>query len=277
MKEERIKKIIEIIEDKPGIENIPGIIFLIAILILFINWKISILIFLVLFYILYLRNKIDKEKERQENYDRIQLDQYHRERKKQLISESFRRISSDSLKQFKSISKHLRNTERFLDQAERDFEEHALSPFWTSIEQATSELSALNDTVLDIRHSSERYEELSKTYEGKPPTFPINMKSIDDMAIASITVDRLKNMVRKAQSNTAFALIYEHRRTNQLLAAGFTNFAQALDGIGHKIASSIGKLEHQIMEIQQGNERIIKDVDKINSTLKQNASNKSAA
>nr|VFK79236.1 MAG: hypothetical protein BECKSD772D_GA0070982_104116 [Candidatus Kentron sp. SD] len=272
MKEKHIKEIIEFI---------PSILLLIAILMLFINWRISIVIFSVSFcspviirpYEIYLQNKIDEEEERQaEAYAKAS-----REREKQSISENLRRISSDSLEEFKSISKHLRNTERFLDQAERDFKEHALSPFWTSVEQATLELSALNDTVLDIRRSSENYEKLSKTYEGEPPTFPTNMKSIDDMAIAFITVDRLKNMVRKAQSNTAFAIIYEQRRTNQLLAAGFTNFAQALDGIGHKIESSIGKLEHQIREIQQGNERIIKNVDKIHPTLKQNASNKGGA
>jgi hypothetical protein len=53
-------------------------------------------------------------------------------------------------------------------------------------------------------------------------------------------------IVRKAQSDFQFATIYEQRKTNQLLVAGFTNLAQALDGMGQRIASSIDDLGDRI-------------------------------
>lgn len=70
------------------------------------------------------------------------------------------------------------------------------------------------------------------------------------MSTSNTSSDRLRSIVGKAQRNFQFATIYEQRRTNQLLVAGFENLAQALDGIGFHIQSSIEAL-NSTMKVQQ--------------------------
>lgn len=48
--------------------------------------------------------------------------------------------------------------------------------------------------------------------------------------------------MRTAQRNFQFAVIYEQRKTNQILVVGFTNLAQALDRMTWRIADSISEL-----------------------------------
>ncbi len=205
----------------------------------------------------------------------------------QAMGKELVKLSSDSLQWFESMPKLLLNAEQFLDQAECDFKENAFAPFWTSIEKATSWLGTFDDKVLSLSHSSERHGALATSFEGKPPSFPITMKSVQGMAAASTTADRLKDIVRKAQTNFQFAMIYEQRKTNQLLVAGFTNLAQALDGMGHRIAASINELSDEISamssvmqesfvtlgdQIQIGNQQVVERLNAIHTTSKQSAS-----
>jgi hypothetical protein len=56
----------------------------------------------------------------------------------------------------------------------------------------------------------------------------------------------MKSIVRKTQSNFQFATIYEQRKTNQILVAGFTNLAQALEYMTQRISGSIGDLANSV-------------------------------
>lgn len=81
-------------------------------------------------------------------------------------------------------------------------------------------------------------------------------------------------------------MIYEQRKTNQLLVAGVTNLAQALDGMGYRIASSIDGLGGQISamssvmqeslsalgeQIQTGSQQLVESLDALHTTTKQSA------
>lgn len=227
----------------------------------------------------------EEERERARQADLARAKAHEAEQ--QAIGKELVKLSSDSLQWFESMPKQLLNAEQFLDQAECDFKENAFAPFWTSIEKATSWLGTFDNTVLALSHSSERHGALATSFEGKPPSFPITMKSVQGMAAASTTADRLKDIVRKAQTNFQFAMIYEQRKTNQLLVAGFTNLAQALDGMGHRIATSITELSGEISamssamqesfetlgdQIQTGNQQVVENLNAIHTTSKQSAS-----
>ncbi len=154
-----------------------------------------------------------------------------------------------SLNAFEIMPGYLIEAEKVLDQAERDFNEGAFSPFWSLIENATVQLGAFDNDVREITTQSKKYENLTENYKGTSPRFPIVVDSVRNMAAANTTADRLKSIVRKAQCNFQFATIYEQRKTNQFLVAGFTTLAQALDGMGQRIASSIGDLGSNISEM----------------------------
>lgn len=144
---------------------------------------------------------------------------------------------------------HLIDTEAQLDQAEQDFKDGVFAPFWDSIELATKWLGRFDSNVGEISNNSKRYTELVANYKSTPPRFPIVVESVQGLAASTVTADRMKAIVRKAQANPTFAMIYEQRRTNQLLISGFTNLAQALDGMGRRIAASIEGLQEQISDM----------------------------
>lgn len=204
------------------------------------------------------------------------------------IHSSLVRTTTNSLTLFEKLPSHLITAEEFLNQAERDFKEGAFSPFWSSIEQATKRLGAFDDSVRTITKNSSDHIELAKRYKGGSPRFPLDINSVHGMAAAGTTTERLKAIVRRAQCNFQFATIYEQRKTNQLLTAGFTTLAQALDGMGRRIASSIDDLQSEIShmsstlenslgvigeEIRAGNQGLVKGIDALHATAKETASN----
>lgn len=115
-----------------------------------------------------------------------------REAVQQSMGTELVKLSTVSLEWFELMPKQLLNAEQFLDQAERDFQENAFAPFWTSIEKATTQLGIFDTTVLDLGRFSQRHAALSKAYEGSAPKFPISVKSVTGMAAAAATADRMK-------------------------------------------------------------------------------------
>lgn len=228
------------------------------------------------------QQQAEQERLRQEeiakvNANKIQQQSYYT----QLVT-----VGTTSLNMFEAMPAHLLSAEELLDQAERDFKEGVFAPFWDSIEKATMRLGSFDECVQTIIINSKKHAELMKAYEARPPHFPIAVESVRGMSAANITSDRIRSIVRKAQSNPHFAMIYEQRRTNQLLVAGFNSLAQAIDGMGQRISSSIDGLGSQIAEmastldeslntlsehIQTANQELIESVDSLHSTAKKEA------
>ncbi len=156
------------------------------------------------------------------------------------------RISADSLGTFEALPTYLLDAESLLDQAERNFEEGAFAPFWDSIEQAAVRLGSFDGGVTSMGTHAKHHLELGKVYERKSPAFPISRDSVKGLIAGNTTAERMKAIVRRAQRNFQFASIYEQRRTNQILIAGFNSLAQALDGMANKISQSIDDLSDQV-------------------------------
>jgi uncharacterized protein YfcZ (UPF0381/DUF406 family) len=88
---------------------------------------------------------------------------------------------------------------------------------------------------------------LGNMYKGEdwdtPLPYPITPQHIAKLNDASkTTVTRMETLVQAAHRNFHFATIYEQRRTNQILIAGFTNLAEALNQMACKITASINDL-----------------------------------
>lgn len=155
-------------------------------------------------------------------------------------------IAKQSIGVFQTMPELLIAAERHLDQAEIDHQENAFAPFWDGIEKAANLLGRYDEGLRRINENSSRYSDLIKLYVGPPPTFPLTGRSIAKLDVGSGTAARLKAIVRKAQRDFHFASIYEQRKTNQILVAGFTNLAQALDRMSSQITSSIDNLSNSI-------------------------------
>ncbi|MDB4914695.1 MAG: hypothetical protein JWM95_2339 [Gemmatimonadetes bacterium] len=167
-------------------------------------------------------------------------------KEQQSLHEQMAVLGEGSLSLFESMPEHLRITERHLDQAEADFAEGAFAPFWDSVERAANTLGGFDERVRQIGNNASRYGELVKQFKSTPPRFPLAPEAVAKLSIGTATAERMKSIVRYAQRNFQFATIYEQRKTNQLLVAGFTGLAQALEQMTFRITSSIGYLSHSV-------------------------------
>jgi DNA anti-recombination protein RmuC len=71
----------------------------------------------------------------------------------------------------------------------------------------------------------------------------------------------MKGIVRKAQSNFQFAMIFEQRKTNQILVAGFTNLALALEQMTWRITRTIGDLASSVEAMGRSINESLLDID----------------
>jgi hypothetical protein len=151
-------------------------------------------------------------------------------------------LGGHSLSTFEMLPTHLSRAEKQLDKANIDFRRHAFVPFWNSIEESAKELGRFDEGVRQIGGNAIRYRELLPRYEGKPPPFPIPRHSAEKLAVAKTTATRMATIVDTAHCDHQFASIYLQVKTNQILIAGFTNLAHALDRMSWQIAGSIRDL-----------------------------------
>lgn len=159
-----------------------------------------------------------------------------------LCLEQIKDLSEKSLCLLELTPQQLDSAQRFLERAEFDFADSAFAPFWESIENAARDLGYFNDAISRIKENNSEYGRLSKAYEGAVPTFPIANGSITKLEVGTAIAERMRKIVRTAQRNFQFATIYEHRKTNQILVAGFNSLGQALDQMGSRITNSIYEL-----------------------------------
>lgn len=191
------------------------------------------------------RERLEKaEKERQFEEARFR----HKQEKQEGYYKKMIALGEDSITLFEVLPKGLEVAETYLNQAEVDFSDGAFAPFWDSIEKATKSLSYFVKGIQLIKEKSSQYTKVLGEHEGVPPQFPLLKQSIEKLGVGTATAKRMDSIVRSAQCNYHFASIYEQRKTNQILVAGFTNLANALEKMTWTIKDSITDLATSVGE-----------------------------
>ena len=160
-------------------------------------------------------------------------------RNQALLRIQLAKLSSSAISALRSIRNSIASANRALDKAEAEYSEGVFAPFWDAVETELGFLTQYDESVRMIAESTTHFAESSKRLESQPPTFIPESSTIPD---ATAIVVRLKAIVRRAQKIPDFAKIYEMRRTNSLLVAGFANLGSALVNMGFRIQDSIDVL-----------------------------------
>jgi hypothetical protein len=213
-------------------------------------WQLA-LIFIVIGLIIYFGFKfeekqkiIQEEKRKQEEY---RLQEIENERHAQeYCFKSMLEIVEESITLFETLPNNIETAENYLDQAEIDFKERAFAPFWDSIENAINQIGQFDENINKINNNFSSHKQLLTKYKGNSPPFPISNNSISKLTVGEKTSQRLRKIVRIAQRDFEFATIYEQRKTNKILVAGFNSFAQALERMTWQITDSIGNLQSSV-------------------------------
>ena len=85
---------------------------------------------------------------------------------------------------------------------------------------------------------------------GVEPQVPLMVKTFDGSRVVIDSIARLETLVEIAQRDFEFASIYEQRRTNKLLIAGFTDLRDALTSHSRKMQQSLQGLHEQLCAFQ---------------------------
>jgi uncharacterized phage infection (PIP) family protein YhgE len=131
-----------------------------------------------------------------------------------------------------------------LDAAEGNFAEEAFSPFWDEVENATNKLAAYDEGIRRVNDNAKDYKNRAlKLSASEIPEFSLPAGKLPD---ARPVAQRLSEIVRKAQKNFQFAMIYEQRKTNQLLYAGFGSLGIAIYSLRDKLSQSLSALSESV-------------------------------
>ncbi|TDP31492.1 hypothetical protein DFR75_10897 [Nocardia ignorata] len=155
------------------------------------------------------------------------------------LGDSLRQCCDDALNAFEELPTHLIAARDTLDQAEQLFHENAYAPFWSAIEESTAHLGRFSATLVRLRLCASTYTTATAEYEGAAPPFPVETSSLEQLAAHEMLVERLHEHVRPAQRDFHFASIYEQRKTNTILVAGFGTLASAIETMGSRLAREI--------------------------------------
>lgn len=152
-------------------------------------------------------------------------------------------VVSDATQTAAGLPTLRRSAESALNLAEREFDDGAFAPFWDAIEKAVKNLANFEVTTQRLIQNSRFYSGEAAKLEIPPPPFRIGVDTLPD---ASRTADRMRTVVRRAQKDFHFASIYEQRKTNQLLIAGFSTLGQAIGEFADRLDSSLEQLSSAV-------------------------------
>ena len=187
--------------------------------------------------------KRDTDQAAAREHDALQELQRSRAQELAQARASIRRLIADSQSRMSALPELVTRASTRLEQADRDFSENAYAPFWSAIEDAALALATYEANVEEVGRNASEYANCAAI--AKTSVSPFDLGAVDLPNVAA-TLERMYALVRAAQTDFHFATIYEQRKTNQLLVAGFQTLEQALGQLADRFDSSLENLSQSI-------------------------------
>jgi hypothetical protein len=133
----------------------------------------------------------------------------------------------------------LGDAEITLDRAHDELRSLLPSPFWEAMEEVVASLNTFQQALSVIEARRSAYLTQAAQLGGSVPEFTLGVSVLPDPAA---THSRLNRLYREAQALDRFPIVYEQRRTNAILIAGFRSLGQAIERLGGRIVDEISSL-----------------------------------
>ncbi len=128
--------------------------------------------------------------------------------------------------------------------AKIEFIENAYSPFWSEIEDASKYLACYKEALNQLCLNSEIYTfTLKKLNHNFPIPFPF---TTIDFSISQSLIEEYKSIIRKAQKDPTFSIIWEQRRNSDILIGGFRTLENAINKMSDELVFAIDDLKNSI-------------------------------
>ena len=190
------------------------------------------------------------EKERKKAQAAKQSVEYGNKNELSRAEDEARYVTSDLMNTYESstalaaqLPQYISRAADSLRQAEKEFKDNAFGPFWDAVENAARQLATFNDKTGQVSKAADKYYRGLNGRTHTFPSFPANTANLPD---PSSVMNDLRRVVRMGQTNFQFANIWEHRRTREVMIAGFLTLGEAVNNLGSTVESSLLGLQQSI-------------------------------
>jgi hypothetical protein len=141
------------------------------------------------------------------------------------------------------LPQHLNSAWGSLQRADEEFNDNAFGPFWDAVENSAQHLAAFD---YKAKEASRLANEYYRGLNGRVHTFPLFPLNDSNFLKPSFVVGELRRVVRMGQTNFQFANIWEHRRTREVMIAGFRTLDEAVSNLESTVGRSLFDLEQSV-------------------------------
>lgn len=146
------------------------------------------------------------------------------------------------------LNLHLKDADRALQAARDEFSSRAFAPFWDAVEAAAVAIGQYRDGLDDLAKRAEWYH---KGLRDKEHTFPNWSSVVAPVDRPDRTLSAFRDIVRQGQTDFEFSNIFEHRRTRQVLIAGFEHLGNALSGLSQSVKSELDQHAKRLENLER--------------------------
>lgn len=129
--------------------------------------------------------------------------------------------------------------------ADDEFRATAYAPFWDAVETAALNLDSVTSDLRSLRANAGSYFSLLR---GRRHNFPLSVVDHKALPQPSESLRQFRSLVRMGQTDISFATIWEHRRTREVLIAGFRTLAEGIANIETSVLTAVRELSNALDE-----------------------------
>lgn len=144
------------------------------------------------------------------------------------------------------IPLQLDNAKNVLEKIKFEFKENALIPFWDEVENFVEVMNSYQDSLQIIETNQKTYYSIINSTEND---FPKEFSTKIDQTIPLKLINDFKTIQREAFKKFEFANLWEQRKTQKILAFGFSNLQDAIYNMSDSITFSINGLNDSIISL----------------------------
>ena len=137
------------------------------------------------------------------------------------------------------LHRHFAEATNCVQRAQSEYIGNYFEPFWDAVEAAIYHLDSFNNGVQQLSQNAQRYYTALQGRNHTFPSFPVQSASLPDPSPLFVELLRI---IRISQQNFQFTLVWEHRKTRQVLVAGFLRLEDAIDNLRLNTVRSISIL-----------------------------------
>jgi hypothetical protein len=152
--------------------------------------------------------------------------------------------------------------------AETEFAESAYIPYWTAIENATTELGAFIERVDRITEYANEYSSVAATYQGAVDPFAVSLNAAARLRASEDVTRRIETVTRPAHRDPHFAQIFLQMRGNEILASGFANLGDALGRMTIVLTNAIAQVNSSIEAVGSQMARVEGGITSLNAVTR---------